>query len=487
MLVIPPEFKIDIYKAGHLFQMPPGTTEVYSNFTPRASRLPGVDKVVVWGLQPFFVRDLIDAWDDEFFGKPLDKILARYQARMDRMIGPGTITVGHIAALHKLGYLPVRIKALPEGSLCPMRVPFMTWRNTHQDFAWVTNYIETHMSCSIWHPITSATTCWEFYKEFYRSAKRSAPDKLDFASVQGHDFSMRGQTSLESATAASAAHLLSFIGTDTVPALDYLEEHYGPDDKITGVSVRASEHMVMQMGGKDTELETYRRLISDVAPSGIISIVSDTWDYWNVIDNILPALKDVIMARDGRVVVRPDSGSPVKILCGDEEQSAGSSAHKGTIEALYDSFGGSLNNVNCKELDPHIGVIYGDSITRERQKEINERLWQKRFASVNWVAGVGSFALQHVTRDTFGFAIKTTHGVIDGVPVDLFKDPKTDDGTKRSARGYLRVNEDYTLKECCTPEEEEGGLLEVVFENSMLVRKHSFSEVRERLHSNLEK
>jgi Nicotinic acid phosphoribosyltransferase len=237
--------------------------------------------------------------------------------------------------------------------------------------------------------------------------------------------------------------LLSFTGTDTIPAIDWLEHFYNADaeKELIGGSVPATEHSVMCLGGNETEKETFLRLITEVYPKGIVSIVSDTWDYWKVVDKLLRELKPNIMSRDGKVVIRPDSGDPVKIVCGDPD-SYNVPVRKGTIEVLWDIFGGTINSKGYKQLDPHIGVIYGDSITLDRCRDICENLKQKGFASTNIVFGIGSYTYQYVTRDTFGFAMKATHGIVNGQPVDIYKDPITDDGVKKSAKGLLCVNND---------------------------------------------
>jgi nicotinamide phosphoribosyltransferase len=232
------------------------------------------------------------------------------------------------------------------------------------------------------------------------------------------------------------------------------------------------------------ELEAFRRLITEVYPSGVVSIVSDTYDYWAVVGKILPELKPIIMGRDGKVVIRPDSGDPVDILCGDSN-SYDTLKRKGTVEALWDLFGGTVNSKGYRQLDTHIGVIYGDSITLERCKAICERLAAKGFASTNCVFGIGSYTYQYVTRDTFGFAMKATHGIINGKSADIFKDPKTDSGLKRSAKGYLRVDEDYTLSEGVTLAESQSGLLQTVFLNGKLTRFQDLYDVRKTLLRNL--
>lgn len=471
----------DFYKTDHRRQYPEGTEEVYSNLTPRGSRIDGVDKVVVFGIQYFIKEYLIEQFNRNFFHLPKDAAISYFKRRMDTSLGPGAVATEHMEALHDLGYLPIEIRALPEGSLCPMRVPLLTIKNTKPEFFWLTNDLETLLSCVLWHPITSATIAFEYRKLLSKYAAKTS-DIPDFVPWQGHDFSMRGQTSIEAAMASGAAHMLSFTGTDTIPAIDFLEYYYGANsgEELIGGSVPATEHSVMCLGGSETETETFKRLITKVYPKGIVSIVSDTWDYWKVIGEVLPSLKETIMARDGKVVIRPDSGDPVDILCGDPN-SFNTLSWKGTVEALWDLFGGTINSKGFKQLDSHIGVIYGDSITLERCKAICQRLAAKGFASTNCVFGIGSYTYQYVTRDTFGFAMKATHGIINGVEADIFKDPKTDTGLKKSAKGYLRVNGDYTLSEGVSKEEANGGLLQLVFADGKMYNETKLFDIRNRL------
>lgn len=477
----------DFYKAGHRPQYPAKTEFVYSNFTARTSRIPEINKVVVFGVQGFTKEYLIRQFNENFFQKPKAEVVAKYKRRLDYALGPNAVAVDHIEALHDLGYLPIELKALKEGTLCPLKVPMITIRNTKPEFFWLTNFLETLVSCSLWHPMTSATIAFEYRKLLTKYADETS-DMPDFVPWQGHDFSMRGHTSIESACASGAGHLLSFTGTDTVPAIDYLEEYYWSDceHELIGGSVPATEHSVMCMGSKETELQTFERLITEVYPAGIISIVSDTWDYWKVLTETVPALKDKILARNGKVVIRPDSGDPVKVICGDPEAPEGSPQRKGSIQLLWETFGGTVNSKGYKQLDPRIGLIYGDSITVARCRNICELLKQKGFASTNAVYGIGSYTYQYVTRDTFGFAMKATHGVIDGKPVDIFKDPATDDGTKKSAKGLLRVNADLSLSQQVSVAEEKEGLLETVFLNGALMRDESLSAIRKRLLGTLE-
>lgn len=509
----------DFYKVHHNRQYPEGMTLLYSNFTPRKSRMKGVDSVVFFGLQHFIKEYLINKFNEDFF-EPSNKAFGRgpkvnETAKKERIteysrhIGVDT---KHIEALWDLGYLPLEIRALPEGTQVPIGIPCFTIHNTHPDFAWLTNYVETLMSCMLWQPTTSATIAYE-YKKLLTKYALETTGSAEFVQWQGHDFSFRGMSSVESAILSGMGHLLSFTGTDTIPAIYQLEQSYSATGLI-GASVPATEHSVMCMGEKATEIKTFERLM-ELYPTGILSVVSDTWNLWDVITKYLPQLKEKILARDGKLVIRPDSGDPVKILTGWTPYERYMSTHnkerkeipdyeqKGLIELLWELFGGKINKNGYKELDPHIGAIYGDSITLDRANQICERLKSKGFASTNVVLGIGSYTYQYNTRDTFGFAIKATYGEVEEdflataesiergtrtVGREIFKDPVTDDGTKKSAKGLLRV--DYTdtdskqklqLIQQCDWKSANEGALEVVFKDSKLVKETTLDEIRDRL------
>jgi len=313
---INPLLLADAYKIGHPFQYPKGTALVYSNLTPRGSRLEGVDKMVFFSLQYFIKEFLIRRFNEDFFDQPKEFVIAEYKRRIGAYLGPLS-DYSHIEKLHDLGYLPIIIKALPEGTKVPMKVPVLTIYNTHPDFYWLPNFLETILSTTVWQGCTSATIANEYRKILDHYAKLTGTNP-EFVGWQGHDFSMRGMSSFESAVLSGMGHLLSFTGSDTIPAVEGLEQYYGADcerELIAG-SVAATEHSVMCAGEKDSELETFRRLITEIYPSGFISIVSDTWDLWQVLTVILPELKETVLARDGKVVIRPDSGDPADIICG---------------------------------------------------------------------------------------------------------------------------------------------------------------------------
>lgn len=480
---INPLLLTDAYKLGHRVQYPDKTEVVYSNWTPRKSRIPGISHIVNFGTQ-MVLQYVHNSFERNFFSRPRNEVCMEYQRIVqDFMNAPYPIE--HIEALYDLGYLPIKVKALPEGALVPIRVPVLTIKNTKAKFFWITNYLETLLSCLLWGPMTSATIAHQYRVILSHWAEKTSSNP-SFIDWQGHDFSMRGMYGDFAAILSACGHATSFTGSDTVPAVLALKKYYDAKGLILG-SVNATEHSVMCAGGKEDEIETFRRLLG-IYPTGILSVVSDTWDLWKVLTNYLPILKDEIMARDnGKLVIRPDSGDPVDIICGTLIQSNLSRrpTDKGVIELLWETFGGTVNDKGFKELDPHIGAIYGDSITLERAEEICKRLAAKGFASTNIVFGIGSYTYQYNTRDTFGFAMKATHVVIDGVGREIFKNPVTDSGEKKSACGLLRIdlgaNGEYVLRDKVTPAEEEGGELKVIYEDGTFYNRQTLAQIRQKL------
>jgi len=482
--MINPLLLTDGYKVDHRRQYPDNTTLVYSNWTPRKSRIEGIDDVVFFGLQYFIKKYIIEEFDVNFFAKPKDEVVKAYSRRINNYLGQNSVGTDHIAALHDLGYIPMVFKALPEGVSVPIKVPMFTMYNTLPEFFWLTNYFETILSTTVWLPCNSATIAKQYRMilDKYAAETSSVPEFVDW---QGHDFSMRGMAGLEAALISASGHLLSFSGTDTIPAIDFLEQYYNADSdsELVGGSVAATEHSVMSMGTNSAEQETFKRLVTQVYPNGIVSVVSDTWDLWKVLTEYIPNLKQEILNRDGKLVIRPDSGDPVKIICGDPD-SLDVNAKKGVVQLLWDTFGGSTNDKGYKELDSHVGAIYGDSITLERARQICEGLKQNGFASTNVVLGIGSFTYQYNTRDTFGFAMKATYGEVDGEGRDIYKDPITDDGTKKSARGLMKIvkeNNQYKLLDGVSWADEKQGELKEVFRDGNLLVDEKLSDIRARV------
>jgi nicotinamide phosphoribosyltransferase len=441
------------------------------------------------------MQQIHEAFEKEFFSKPKDEVCGEMKRELSMYLGTD-YDVTHFEFLHDLGYLPIAVKALPEGSLVPMKVPVLTIYNTHPDFYWITNYLETIISNLLWKPMTSATIAHEYRKVLTKWQEKTDAERGWFIDWQGHDFSMRGMDSVDAVISSGLGHLASFSGTDSLPAIYGARKFYG-ETGVVGGSVNATEHSVMCAGGKEDEVETFRRLLATY-PTGILSVVSDTWDLWKVCTEHVVTLKEEIMNRDGKLVIRPDSGNPVDILCGTCFSQPGyylgggiylpkndcTPEEKGVIELLWDVFGGTVNEQGYKVLDSHIGAIYGDSITIDRADEICARLEAKGFASTNVVLGIGSFTYQYNTRDTFGFAMKATYVEVDGEGRAIFKDPITDDGTKKSATGLLRVTmgeDGYKLVDQQTWAGENATLMHTIYNNGLLTNQTTLTEIRNRL------
>lgn len=490
--VYPATLLCDFYKVSHKNQYPKGTVLVYSTWTARTSRIEDINEVVSFGFQSFIKEYLINYFNENFFARTKVEVANEYKRVIKFALGVEDPDASHIEDLHDLGFLPIKIKAIKEGTLVPIKVPMLTIENTKPAFFWLTNYLETLMSCQLWMPATSATLAFEYRKILEEFANLTNGD-TSIVPFQGHDFSMRGMSSLEAAKSSGAGHLISFTGTDTIPAILYLEDYYNAniEKELVGTSIPATEHSVMCAHGTD-EMASYRYLIKEVYPSGFVSIVSDTWDLWSVLDVVIRGLKEDILSRDGKVVIRPDSGDPVKIICGDLE-STNEFERKGVIEILWEIFGGTVTEKGYKQLDSHIGAIYGDAITIARCREICEKLAAKGFASTNMVYGIGSYTYQYNTRDTFGFALKSTFTIINGEERKIFKDPKTDSGHfKKSQTGLVLVTEkdgkiDYidNLSVEEYTKNQAADLLELVFVDGKLVRDQSLTEIRGNLLKNL--
>ena len=490
MRVTAPTMQKDIYKEFHQYAYHPEVSRVYANFVSRNGKYSStnLDFTVFVGLQGFIIDYLINEWQEGFFSaKTEDDAVFKHGRILSAMLGFKCDT-GNLRALYRLGYLPLHIKALPEGTFVPYQVSPVTIVNTVDGFQWLTNMIETAFSADNWYVQTSATTATAYYLQFLRYARKTGLDE-SFVQFQGHDFSFRGLAGRGAAPLAGFGHLSSgFVGTDTIPAVIAAEDFYGAnvDNELVGCSVNATEHSVTCSWQEEGELAFYRHLMHNVAPTGILSLVFDTWDFWNGVTVILPELKDEILARDGVVVIRPDSGDPVDILCGDVNGKT-EAERKGLIECLWDTFGGTVTDKGYKLLNDKIGAIYGDSITLERQEQILSRLEKKGFAS-KVVLGIGSYTYQYVTRDTHGSAIKATDVVKNGKHVAIAKEPKTDT-SKKSAKGLLRIERvDGKLVQYDqqTPEQEQQGLLETVFLDGKLVRKTTLQEIRSRVREQLE-
>lgn len=568
-----PLLLLDFYKACHQAQYNQGLTQMVSYYTPRMSRLKDTDHVALFGLQAFICEYLIDGFNVNFFGRDEDEVVDEYEEVLTTTLGPGTYSAARIRALHKLGYLPLRIRAVPEGTRTKIGVPQIEIANTHPDFIWLVNTIETMLSCSMWHTQVAAEVGYRYYQITKKYAAITGGDPRRMIG----DFSMRGQQSVESAIKASAAWLLSHRNTATVPALMWLSEYYMADLDDTGRGAISTEHSVMcsNYAIDGDEITHIKRLLTEIYPNNSFSMVSDSYDYWNLVTNILPQCKEEILNHNGCLSIRGDSGDPVEVVAGvdityleaderlfvdteythewlmdetwyfsetttpihsyysvnsklysvtfepewgEEEGRYTSSDYSfidhwdiawteieptaeimGTVWALDQIFGHTVNEKGFKVLNPHVKAIYGDSITPQRAEEIYKRLIAKGYSVENVALGAGSFSFMCLetvndnvatyspyTRDTFGIAVKATYAEDhDGNPIMIYKQPKAL-SWKKSQKGCCIVapdGESYTDEWTYTISmKSKENLLETVFENGELYNTYSLDEVRHNMY-----
>ncbi len=573
-----PLLMIDFYKSTHHEQYPAGLTKMVSYYTPRMSRLKDTDKITMFGLQAFIKEYLIDGFNTYFFNRPEDEVVAEYERVLNATLGKGAFESQKIRELHQLGYLPLEISAVPEGMRTAIGVPQIDITNTHPNFVWLVNTIETLLSCTMWHTQVSAEVGYRYRKIVQKYKDLTCNDDIQVSRLLG-DFSMRGQQSAESAIKSSAAWYLSFANTATVPAILWLENNYDCDCTKEPVAFGAisTEHSVMcsNFAVDGDEITQIKRLLTEIYPNHSFSMVSDSYDYWNLVNNILPQCKEEIMNHNGCISIRGDSGDPVEIIAGKDiikiededefetfmnESSAWvreyfnydleeditiyveyknklyevnieckwlnergfytsnkywfvetytvtinhiepSSELMGTVWALDQIFGSTVNSKGYKVLDPHVKAIYGDSITPQRCEEIYRRLMDKGYAINNVALGVGSFSFMCLetmededtihynpyTRDTFGIAVKATYAEDTtyvknayGNPIMIYKQPKAL-SWKKSQKGCCIVSDDgmnYTDGHTWAEIVNSPNLLRSVFYNGNLTRSFTLAEVR---------
>lgn len=485
---INPMLLIDFYKAVHAEMLPTEITKSVSYFTPRMSRVKMWDKVVMFGLQGFIKTYLIDYFNKAFFEKSFDEVIGEYKRIMDAALGENAYKIEKIEKLHKLGYLPIEIISLPEGARVPMHVPMFGITNTHDEFAWLPQSLESLISAESWHPMLAATVGATYRDIVNKYYDLTCDDDLPRARALGA-FDFRGEECTESAIKAGAGWCLSFLNTATVPTIPYLEANYNCDCTKEPVAFGSpsTEHSVMcsNYAIDGDEISLLRRLLTEIYPNTSFSAVLDSYDYWNIIENVLPQLKPEIMAHNGCMLMRGDSGDCVEVVTK-------------TVFKLWEEFGGIINSKGYKVLDPHVKAIYGDSITIQRCEEIYRILMEAGFACSNVSLGVGSFSMQCVeeegmlkpfTRDTFSSCIKATYCEIDHKPYPIFKNPK-DGGFKKSQKGCCIVTKDengeYSYEDEYTWEEATNfadNQLVTIYKDGKMVKEQSLAEIREILHN----
>ena len=395
----------DFYKAVHSEMLNPGMTKSVSYYTPRKSRVNRWPKVVNFGLQMFIKNWLIDEFNENFFNRPEDEVVAEYKRVLDNAMGKDIYDINKVRKLHKLGYLPIEIISIPEGIEVPMRCPIFGITNTHDEFAWLPQALESLISAEVWYPMITATVGHTYRQIVDKYYDLTCDDNIPHRRALGN-FDFRGDMGVDAALKAAAGWLMSFVNTATVPAIPFMEQMYNCDctKEEVGFGAVSTEHFVMCSNfAVDGDERTFlKRLLTELYPNTSFSCVCDSYDYWNVVENILPSLKDEIMAHNGCFLVRGDSGDCVDVVTK-------------TVFKLWELFGGTVNAKGYKVLDPHVKALYGDSITVERAEKIYQILMDNGFAASNVSLGVGSFSMHCIeedgmlkpfTRDTFSSCIK---------------------------------------------------------------------------------
>jgi Nicotinic acid phosphoribosyltransferase len=406
--------KTDSYKHSHYQVLPEGTKTVYSYLESRKGMYP---YDLFFGMQAYLMKYLTKP----FTKKDIDIAERRVNQHIPELKF-NRKGWEHILNKHG-GYLPLRIRAVQEGLKIPLRMPLVTVQNTDPAVPWLTGHIETTLLRGIWYPTTVATRSnWIrgiLAEALKKSSDTTSPmEKLNFML---HDFGMRGNTCEESAGISGAAHLVNFMGTDTMDALDWVETYYS--EECAGYSIPATEHSVMTIYGRRNEIEAYRTAIRKFAKKGaIFATVADSYDIFEVCRSIMPQLKDDIVASGATMVLRPDSGDPMSVL-------------PKMLELLEPIFGVTYNSKGYKVLN-HIRLIWGDGINQDSVKAIVELLNQLGYSVDNIAFGCGGWMVQDLTRDTQGFAMKAAAALVDGTHIELCKDPVTDPG-KRSKAGMV--------------------------------------------------
>jgi nicotinamide phosphoribosyltransferase len=503
----------DFYKAVHSEMIPAGMTKSVSYFTPRMSRINRWTHVVNFGLQAFIKTWLIDYFNKNFFNRNRDDVLNEYKHYIENTLGRYVCDFEKIEKLYRKGYLPIEIVSLPEGVLVPMHCPIFGITNTDPEFAWLGQALESLISAEMWYPMICATVGHSYREVVNKFYEETCDDEMPRRRALGN-FDFRGDQGVDAALKAGSGWALSFVNTATVPVIPYLEKMYNSDinKEEVGFGAVSTEHFVMCSNSAFDTLknpdETYefkdidpyrervfiKRALTELYPNTSFSCVCDSYDYWNVVDNILPTLKDEILAHNGCFLVRGDSGDCVKVVTE-------------TVFKLWNIFGGTVNSKGYKVLDPHVKALYGDSITIQRAEYIYSILKENGFAACNVSLGVGSFSMHCIeeegylkpfTRDTFSFAIKAVYaeftdekGNVTKMPI--FKDPKTDreaggGNFKKSQKGCCIVSYydgDYHFTDNHTWEEASlsPNLMRPVFRNGYLIEPDNLHSIRQRLNN----
>ena len=482
----------DTYKQVHCRMYPKSLKVLTSYWVPRKSMFQNKEnqKMVFFGLQAFIQEYLVEYFNKNFFNVPLDEVIETYKKYLNIQLGEGNYDIDNIVNLHKLGYLPLRISAIPEGTKVNMGVPCIEVTNTNEKFAWLVQWIECILQAELWKTCNHATIGNMYYKIAKNWYEKNVDSDID-PRMAFADFGMRGMSCMNEAVRCSAAWLLSANKTSSIPALPYIDKYYDANcsGNHIGIGAVSTEHSVMGANyALDGDERTFvKRLLTELYPNTSFSMVSDTYDYWNMVNNIIPSLKEEILAHNGKLFVRPDSGDQFETVVK-------------TVVSLWENFGGTTNTKGYKVLNPHVGVILGDGCTQSVVNEIWKELDRLGFAANNVIFGIGAFCFSAIienskmivnTRDTWGVAMKATYGVFGNKELMIYKDPKTDtDNLKKSHKGLIFVEkdgDDFKVTDGLLYDayDEYSGFhnsaLHTVFMNGEMYNRESFTTIRERL------
>lgn len=445
----------DSYKASHYLQYPEGTQAVSSYIESRGGAF---EQTLFFGLQAFLKQYLVNPITQDNIDEA-DEVLTAHGQYFNR---PGW---QRILDEHG-GYLPVAIEAVVEGKLVPVKNVLVQMINTDEQCAWLTSYLETALLRAVWYPTTVATKSWQA-KQIIKNYLEKTADNLDSLEFKLHDFGARGTSSHETAALGGCAHLVNFKGTDTLEGIMLARRYY--DEPMAGFSIPAAEHSTITSWGREHEIDAYANMLSQFAGENkMLAVVSDSYDLWHAIANIWAGeLKQRVITNGGTVVIRPDSGDPIKVV----EQS---------IELLMQHFGYQTNQKGYRVLPDFVRVIQGDGISLDSIESILANLEHCGISAENITFGMGAELLQKVNRDTQRFAMKASCIKVNNHWCDIFKAPVTDMG-KRSKKGRLALIETDSGIQTILKDElgTRENLLQPVYKDGKLLRQQTLSEIRQ--------
>lgn len=463
-------FDTDSYKVSHYLQYPPGTTSMFSYIESRGG---DYDKTVFFGLQ-YYLKEYLS---HRVTADEVNKANALYALHGEPFNYDGWMYI-----VNELGgKLPVRIRAVPEGTVVPGHNVLVSIESTDPKVFWVVSWLET-MLLRIWYPITVATRSYTIKQIILEALNKSSDDPANEISFKLHDFGARGVSSQESAMIGGASHLINFMGSDTVVGVLCANDYY--NIPIAGFSIPASEHSSITSWGKDNEVKAYRNMLKQFAkPGALVACVSDSYDLWNACEHLWgEELRQEIIDSGAVIIIRPDSGDPSSVVLK-------------TAEILGEKFGTTINSKGYKVLN-NVRIIQGDGINEHSIKEILDNLLNAGFSATNIAFGMGGQLLQGLNRDTLKFAMKCSHIFVGDVSVDVFKDPITDHG-KRSMPGRLDLlrietklegdldgnvgHYEYKTVNIKNEPSHELTCMQLVYENGELLVDDKFESIRNRV------